>query len=893
MSAEDRPTLYLVDGSSYIFRAFHAIRYLSNSKGTPTNAVYGVTQMLLRLLSGRQPDHIAVVLDAGGPNFRHEMYPAYKANRPPAPEELKVQFPIVREGIRAMNLAVVETPGVEADDVIATLVGIAVREGFQVVIVSGDKDLMQLVGDQVVMYDSKKEITYDREGVKKKLGVYPEQVNDLLALMGDSSDNIPGIRSIGPKTAAKLLTEHNDLETVLAKADSMKKSKMRERLIQEADNARLSKQLSALRCDVQLEQELPDFERQEFDRQALDEFLVRMEFSGLRRQLVGKRSIDTSNYRTILSHEELERIVARASETGKCALDLETTSLDPMRARIVGMSLCPAEGEAVYIPVAHSEEQTPPQLSLDKVLATLQPIFTDKAVQLYGQNIKYDAIVLANRHGQRLKPVACDAMVASYVLDPGRSSHGMDSLSRDLLDHETITYQDVAGKGKKEIPFADVPIDRATAYAAEDADVTFRLCELLSPRVRKQGLTKLFEEIELPLIEVLCEMELAGVRVEPQRLEEMNSELEQQILGLEERIHLLAGKKFNINSPAQLRVVLFDDLGFETKKKTKSGASTDSTVLEELALEHELPGEILNYRSLTKLKSTYVDVLPEMINPETGRIHTSYNQTVTATGRLSSSDPNLQNIPIRTETGRRIREAFVASSGCRLLSADYSQVELRILAHLSDDRALLEAFEKGEDIHARTAARIFGAPIERIDSNMRRKAKAVNFGIIYGQGPYNLARQLRIPRSEAKDIISSYLERYPGVEDWVKSTHQQARTNKFVTTMFGRRRYLPDIDSGNFNVRSNAERMAQNTPIQGSAADIIKRAMIDIHEEIKQRGLHTRMVLQVHDELVFDVPHDEEAVLETLVREKMETAARLKVPLTVDISAGDSWAEAH
>jgi DNA polymerase-1 len=894
MPGQSRSILYLVDGHSYIFRAFHAIRHLSTQSGTLTNAVYGVTKMLLKLLDDKDPSHVAVVLDAGGKNFRHEMYPEYKANRPPAPEELKIQIPLVKEIIQALNLALLQEPGCEADDVIATVCKQAVAEGFEVVIVSGDKDLMQLVGERVVMYDTMKQVVYDSEGVEKKMGVPPGQVLDLLALMGDTSDNIPGVYGVGQKTASKLLQEHGDLEAVLSAAPSMKKSKLKERLINQADNARLSKKLASLAMDVYTGHEPEEFARKDYDRQALDELLQRLEFPGLRRQLVGRRTIDTGKYKTIFEKKALGQVIARIKQAGKCSVDLETTSLDPARAHIVGISLAPAAGDAVYIPVAHEGEDSPVQLSVGEVLDALGPVLADPTVRIYGQNIKYDMVVLLNRQGLKLGNVACDAMLASYVLDPGRAGHGMDSLSREFLGHETITYSDVVGKGKNEIPFARVPIDRASAYSGEDADVTFRLCELLLPKVKQEeDLWELFAEIELPLIHVLADMELWGIEVDGERLEAMSGELQREIEKLEERIHLLAGREFNINSPAQLRVVLFDELGFEVKKKTKSGASTDSTVLEELALEHELPTEILNYRSLAKLKSTYVDVLPEMVNPETGRIHTSYNQAVTATGRLSSSHPNLQNIPVRTETGRRIREAFVASEGCVLLSADYSQVELRILAHLSEDEALLEAFSQGEDVHARTAALIFGVPVERVDSAMRRKAKAVNFGIVYGQGPYNLARQLRISRPEAKEIIEGYLDRHRRVRDWVDATHQKVRETMMVKTMFGRRRYLPDINSTNHNVRSNAERMAQNTPIQGTAADIIKRAMIQIHAALKKKKMKTRMVLQVHDELVFDVPDAEIGSIESLVREKMEGAARLAVPLTVDISTAGNWAEAH
>ncbi len=893
MAEGSRPTIYLVDGSGYLFRAYHAIRHLSNSKGTPTNAVFGVTRMLLKLLREEGPTHIAVVMDPGGKNFRHEMYPEYKANRPPAPEDLKIQIPLVHRVIEVLALPLVIEGGYEADDVIATLARRARAEGFEVVVVSADKDLMQLVGDGVDMWDPMREKRYDPDGVHEKMGVRPDQVVDLLGLMGDSSDNIPGVKGVGQKTAVKLLAEHGDMETVLAAAEGMKKSKLRERLIEQADQARLSRRLAELCGEVELEVELADLTPGERDAEALDAFLAEMEFSGLRRELVGKRTIDTSRYETVRDEEALGAIIGEIQKSKKCALDLETTSLDPMRAHVVGLSLCPAEGRAVYVPVAHEGLDAGEQLSVERVIELLAPVLTDPGVRIYGQNIKYDALILARRHGLRLGRVACDSMLASYVLDPGRTSHGLDALSRDLLGHETIAYAQVAGKGVNEIPFSRVPIDRATAYAAEDADVTLRLCELLLPRVREAGLFELLADMELPLIQVLMDMELAGVLVDRRVLTGLGTECEELLVKSRERIRELAGREFNPNSPAQLRVVLFDELGLPVSKKTKSGPSTDQTVLEELAALHELPGEILAYRSLAKLKSTYLDVLPDMINPETGRIHTSFNQAKAATGRLSSSDPNLQNIPVRTPMGRRIREAFVAPDGLLIVSADYSQVELRILAHLSGDEALLQAFAEGEDVHASTAARVFDVPVEQVTSQMRARAKAVNFGIVYGQGPYNLARQLQIPRSEAKEIIDSYLERHARVAEWVRRIHERARADRFVTTLFGRRRFLPDIDSKNHNARSNAERIAQNTPIQGTAADVIKRAMIDIHSEIARRGLGSRMLLQVHDELVFEVPEGELNLLEILVRERMEAAADLAVPLTVDISSGSSWAEAH
>ncbi len=893
MTGKSPQTLYLVDGSGYLFRAYHAIQYLSRSDGTPTNAVFGVTRMLLKMLDDRAPEHVAVVMDPPGKNFRHELYPEYKANRPPAPEDLKVQFPLVQRAIEALALPVVVEPGFEADDVIATLAERAVDEGFEVIIVSSDKDLMQLVGDGISMWDPMRDKQYDPAAVEEKMGVPPAQVGDLLGLMGDSSDNVPGIKGVGAKTAAKLLAEHGDLETILGAAEGMKKSKLRERLIEQADQARLSRQLVGLRTDVELPIGPGDLVRKAPDEQALDAFLAEMEFSNLRRDLVGKRTIDTSAYETIRTAAALEAILAEARQTGKLALDLETTSLDALRAQVVGISLCPAEGRAAYVPVGHTGPDAGEQLAVDEALALIGPLLSDPHIRLYGQNIKYDLTILKNRHKLAAGAVACDAMLASYVLDPGRSSHGMDALSRDLLGHEPIAYAQVAGKGKQEVTFDRVPVDQATAYAGEDAELTFRLCELLLPRVAKAGLEDLLAGLELPLIPVLMDMELAGVLVDQDVLAGLSEECRRLMERSAARAIELAGHEFNLNSPAQLRVVLFEELGLPVTKKTKSGPSTDQTVLEELAGEHELPGEILTYRSLAKLGSTYLDVLPAMVNPDTGRIHTRFNQAIAATGRLSSSDPNLQNIPVRTELGRRIREAFIAPDGHRLLSADYSQVELRILAHLSGDEALLEAFGQGEDIHARTAARIFDVPPAKVTSQMRARAKAVNFGIVYGQGPYNLARQLGIPQAEAKAIIDSYLERLQGVAAWVEQIHEQARRDKAVTTLFGRRRFLPDIDAKNHNARRNAERIAQNTPIQGSAADIIKRAMLRIHADLAERGLRARMLLQVHDELIFEVPDDELDLLTEVVRERMEGAAELAVPLTVDISDGQSWAEAH
>ena len=893
MGKSRKSKIYLVDGSGYLFRAYHAISHLSNSRGIPTNAVFGVTRMLVKLLDDVQPSHIVVIMDPPGKNFRHELYPEYKANRPPAPEDLKIQIPLVHRAIESLALPLLCVEGYEADDVIATLCRLSLEAEYEVVVVSSDKDLMQLVGEGVIMFDPMRNKRYDPDGVREKLGVDPGQVNDLLGLMGDSSDNIPGIKGVGAKTAAKLLGEYGDMDSILEAAPDMKKSKLKERLIEQADQARLSRELAALCEQVPIQVEPAGFVRAEPDPEVLDAFLAEMEFGDLRKELTGGKKIDTSHYTTVRTMAELDEVLEGIRSAGVCALDLETTSLDPMRAEIIGISLCSAEGQAAYVPVAHSGPDAGEQLDLTQVVERLRPLLGDPALRIFGQNIKYDALIMVQRHDLHLAQIACDSMLASYVLDPGRVSHGLDALSRDLLGHQTISYEEVAGKGKAQVPFEQVPVEQATAYAGEDADVTYRLCEKLLPQVEEAGLGELMFELELPLIQVLLEMQRSGVLVDAQVLERIGDDCQRRMEESQEKVHQLAGHAFNLNSPTQLRVVLFEELGLPVTKKTKSGPSTDQTVLEELVVEHELPGEILAYRSMAKLKSTYLDVLPTMIHPETGRIHTSYNQAVAATGRLSSSDPNLQNIPIRTELGKRVREAFVAPPGHVLLSADYSQVELRILAHLSGDEALLEAFSEGEDVHARTAARIFDVSVDKVSSQMRSRAKAVNFGIVYGQGPYNLARQLQISRTEAKEIIDSYLQRHHRVGEWVSEIHAQARRDRLVTTLFGRRRFLPDIEAKNHNVRSNAERMAQNTPIQGTAADIIKRAMIQIHRALGEKGLSARMLLQVHDELVFEVPEQELSLLESLVRKMMEGAADLAVPLTVDISSGRSWAEAH
>jgi DNA polymerase-1 len=798
---------------------------------------------------------------------------------------------LVHRAIQALNLPLLLKEGFEADDLIATLTIQAVGLGFSVVIVSADKDLTQLVSDSVIMVDPMKGIRYDRDGVFQKMGVWPEQVLDLLGLMGDTADNIPGIKGVGSKTATRLLAEHGTLESALAAAPSMKKSKMKERLLGGFEQAHLSRELARLHTQVEIDQSPNDLLMQAPLVDDLDEFLAEMEFSNLRRELIGKKTIDTDQYLVIADETDLATVVKEIQNNGVCAIALATTSKSPMLANIVGIGLCPQDGRAVYIPVAHQTEQS--QLEMTTILAHLRPIFCDPDIRWVGQNLKYDAMVLARCHNLTLANMACDAMLASYVLDPGRANHGLDNLSRDILGHEMIPYETVVGKGKKEIPFSAVPVEQACTYSGEIADVAFRLCRTLLVRIEKAGMQNLLSGIELPLTYVLMDMEMAGILLDLRVLDSLSKEADSLLEESKSTIFQLAGHEFNQNSPSQLRVVLFEELGLPVIKKNKSGPSTDQSVLEELSVEHDLPTAILVYRSLAKLKSTYLDVLPKMIHPKTGRIHTSYNQAVTATGRLSSSNPNLQNVPIRTRMGKRIREAFVAPEGYRILSADYNQVELRILAHLTQDEAFLDAFAQGEDIHAGTAAKIFSVFLSTVTSEMRARAKAVNFGIVYGQGAYTLSRQLGIRRDQAQEIIDAYKSQYKQVSAWVDRIHQEAREKGYVTTLFKRRRFLPDINSRSFSARKNAERIAQNTPIQGTAADIIKKAMVSIHRSIQQKKMSARMLLQVHDELVFEVPEDEALELEWLVRKEMEQAADLSVPLAVDITSGHSWAEAH
>ena len=927
-TAADNPKhVYLIDGSGFIFRAFHALPPMTRPDGTPVNAVYGFTTMVMKLLEETDADHIAVVFDTARKTFRSDIYPEYKANRPPPPDELIPQFALVRDAVEALNVASVEQSGFEADDLIACYTRIAREQGADVTIVSSDKDLMQLVGDGVTMYDAMKNRRIGPAEVVERFGVGPERVVDVQSLAGDSTDNVPGIAGIGVKTAAQLINEYGDLDNLLAHAEEIKQPKRRQSLIEQADAARTSRELVRLKADMEPPVPLATFAVRQPDTEKLLVFIREQAFKSLaakiesRMPASGAGAADVApggdgkvggeaTYELIQDRAALQRWADEARAAGIIAVDTETNSLDPMRADLVGVSLGLGEGRACYIPLAHvaAEGQTsldlggdgdgrndsaPPQIAIDDAIAVLKTLLEDDSVLKVGHNIKYDMHVLA-RHGIAVRPFD-DTMVLSYVLDGGLHRHNMNDLAELMLGHRCIAFGDVTGKGKSQITFDKVPLDKALNYAAEDADVTERLYRVLRPRLVEDRMVTVHETLERPLIAVLEAMETRGIRVNAGALKDLSADFNIRMGDLADAIHKLAGRDFNIGSPKQLGEILFDEMSLSGGKKGKTGAyATGADVLEDLAAQgHDLPARVLDWRQLAKLKSTYTDTLVQQIDPATGRVHTSYAQTVASTGRLSSNDPNLQNIPIRTEEGRKIRQAFVAKEGHVLLSADYSQIELRLLAHVAGIQSLKDAFRAGHDIHAITAAQVFGVPIEGIDPMIRRQAKAINFGIIYGISAFGLARQLRIPRGDAARYIDAYFERYPGIRDYMEAAKKQAREQGFVTTLFGRRIHAPGIHDKNPSMRNFAERAAINAPIQGGAADIIKRAMIRAPGALTKAGLNAGMLLQVHDELVFEVPEAEKDATETVVRDVMEGAAHLDVPLVVDTGYGANWDEAH
>jgi len=906
----DRKPLILVDGSGYLYRAYHALPPLTNSRGEPTGAVYGVANMLRRLLREHDPELVAVVFDAPGRTFRDELFERYKANRPPMPEELVAQLAPLRELVEAMGLPRLEVPGVEADDVIGTLALRAAARGLPVVIATGDKDMAQLVGDRIVLEDTMRARVTDRAAVEDRFGVPPERVVDWLALVGDSSDNIPGVPRVGPKTAARWLREHGSLDEIVRRADAIP-GKAGESLRAHLDRLALSRELARIRTDLDLDVEPTALRRRPPDLPRLRELLRRLEFTSWLRELPreaeaappaaardgeGRPAADAPSprYELVLDEETLARWLRRLEAAPRFAFDTETTSLDYMEAEVVGVSFAVAPGEAAYVPLGHDYEGAPAQLDRDAVLARLRPLLEDPRRPKLGHNLKYDMSVLAN-HGIALAGIAYDTMLESYVLNSTASRHDLDSLALKYLGHRNIAYREVAGEGAEQVGFAQVRLDRAGPYAAEDADIALRLHERLWPELAAQpGPRRVFEEIEMPLVPVLSRMERTGVLVDVERLREQSRLLAERMREIEREAHRLAGGPFNLASPKQIQEVLYGRLGLPVLARTPKGQpSTAESVLAELAAQYELPRLILQHRQLAKLKSTYTDRLPEQVNPRTGRVHTSYHQAVAATGRLSSSDPNLQNIPVRTEEGRRIRRAFIAPPGWKLLAADYSQIELRIMAHLSGDEGLLEAFASGRDVHAATAAEVFGVEPGAVGPEQRRAAKAINFGLIYGMSAFGLARQLGIEREAAQAYVERYFARYPKVKAFMDAMREQARREGYVETIFGRRLYVPEIRSRNAQRRQYAERTAINAPMQGSAADIIKRAMIAVDAWIRESGAPVRMIMQVHDELVFEVEAGFVERARERIRALMAGAAELRVPLVVDTGVGDSWDEAH
>ena len=887
-------TLYLIDGSAYIYRAYHAIRSLTNSKGLPTNAAFGFTRMLIKLIEDRSPEYVVMFFDAKGPTFRHEIYQDYKANRPPMPEDLSIQIPYIKEITHGFNIPVIEKQGFEADDLIGTFKCRAEKAGFFVVMVTGDKDFVQLVTDNAVIWDPMKETTIDINTVRDDFGVEPSQMIDVMALSGDASDNIPGVPGIGPKTALSLIKTFKTVERLYESVHTITKKKQQENLVLYKEQAFLSKKLVKIHVDVPFPFKPENFRYGTPDNTRLSKLFKNLEFRQLQQAFPKRADLSNKNYHAIYDMSALFDLIGRLEKTEMFAIDTETTSKDPMKANLVGLSFSMKPDEAFYIPCAHDYPEAPAQLELQKVLSQLKPVLESPDIKKIGQNIKYDWMVL-KRHGINLAGVKFDTMLASYLINPSKRAHNLDQIALDFLDHKTITYEEISGKGKKDVSFAEISLEKAMPYSCEDADITLMAYHVLMPLIDNAGLMELYNNVELPLVPVLMNMEMTGVCVDKQKLMDLSKSFEHQLEQLESMIYSMAGEEFNIRSSQQLGRILFEKLKLPVQKKTKkkTGYSTDVNVLTALADKHELPEIILRHRTLAKLKSTYTDALLDLVHPETGRIHTSYNQTVTATGRLSSSDPNLQNIPIRTDEGMEIRKAFVPRKDWTLVSADYSQIELRILAHYAADDILIEAFKNDEDIHTRTATEVFQVFRSFVTSELRRQAKVINFGIVYGMSPYGLSKELGISRKMAKIYIDNYFDRYKGVKRFVDQTISDARKTQKTSTLLGRIRLLPDINSSNKAVREFAERTAINTPVQGTAADLIKLAMIRVDAAFRERGLNSAMLLSVHDEIVFEVPPEELASVKVLVKEIMEGIWNLKVPLKVNLALGDNWAEAH
>ena len=898
--------LVLVDGSSYLYRAYHALPALTTSRGEPTGAIHGVLNMLNKLAREQDTEHFVVVFDAPGKTFRDDLYAEYKANRPPMPDDLRSQVEPILDAIKGMGLPLLRIEGVEADDVIGKLCKRAVAAGMDVLVSTGEKDMAQLVSDKVTLVNTMSDTLLDRDGVKNKFDVYPEQIIDYLGLVGDSADNIPGVPKVGPKTAAKWLHEYASIEGIIEHADEIK-GKVGESLREHIEQLRLSQKLATIVQDVDLPQQPDELTRGEVDEEALTELFVHFEMNTMLRQLREKsnkinvaaseapaESRPRGDFETVLTKEAFDKWLQKIGSAELVALDTETTSINYMQAELVGISLATQTGEAAYIPVAHDYPGAPQQLAREYVLSAMKPFLEDAQAKKVGHHLKYDAHIFA-RYGIRLRGMAFDSMLESYVLNSVATRHDMNSVARYYLNAETIHFEDVAGKGVKQLTFNQVELELAAPYAAEDADITLQLHEKIWADISKnEALKHLYETVEQPLVQVLFAMEETGVLVDRDMLNKQSAELASTMLEIQKKAHELAGGPFNLGSPKQLQQILFEKLELPVVRKTPKGQpSTAEDVLQELAADYELPRVVLEYRSLSKLKSTYTDKLPLQICESTGRIHTSYHQAVAATGRLSSTDPNLQNIPIRTPEGRRIRQAFIAPEGNVLLAADYSQIELRIMAHLSADKGLLGAFAEGRDIHQATAAEVFGVALDEVSKDQRRSAKTINFGLMYGMSAFGLAKQLNVSRGEAQEYIDQYFDRYPGVKAYMDNTRASAKECGFVETIYGRRLYLPEINARNVQRRQYAERSAINAPMQGTAADIIKMAMISVQNWLLQNDIEARMIMQVHDELVFEVACDSiDGIRDEIIR-LMSAAATLDVPLVVDAGVGKNWDEAH
>lgn len=926
-------TVYLVDASAYMYRSYHAVRNLKASDGFPTNAVFGYTRMITKLLKTFAPQYGALLFDAKGPTFRHKMYPDYKATRPPLPEDFALQIPVIKDMSKAFAFPSIELLGYEADDLIATLARRMANRGFNVVVVTSDKDCLQVITPIIKLWDPVKELWRDEAYLAEDFGITAAQIVEMMALSGDSSDNVPGVRGIGPKGALELILAYGSLEGIYAHIDELKRPKQREALLENKDNAFLSRELVTLNYDVPLTTTIDDLRLQTPDYAVLAQYYKRLEFRDLLKDaeahLQGAGDLFAAteppkaalnvpppvasasgpletlpeldfnpngpfDYKAVLTETELDAVVAEIKAAGAFAVDTETDSTNAVEAMLVGISLACTPNRAWYIPLKHNYLGAPQQLPLTTVIAKLGPLLANAGLVKYGQNIKYDAIVLHNA-GFTLAGPLFDTMIAAFLLDPAQRSYGLDAMALNLFGHEMIHFSDVCGKGKTQITFNMAELESAVNYAAEDADFTLKAKAVLKPKLEQFGQTKLFNDVEMPLVPVLAKMEETGIKVDIKALRGLSDYFAKRLNAMEQKIYAVAGEEFNINSTQQLGRILFDKLGLETQKKTKkkTGYSTDVEVLTLLAETHELPALILENRTLAKLKSTYADALVNLVNHKTGRIHASFNQTGAATGRFSSSNPNLQNIPVRGEEGLKIREAFIAEAGCVLLSADYSQIELRLLAHYSGDQALLESFAKGEDVHLRTASQIFNLAPEKITPELRRQAKAINFGLIYGKTPFGLAKELQISQKMAKLYIDNYFAHYKGVQKFINETVAKVSATGKTETLLGRVRYLPDINSSNRNVRFAAERVAVNTPLQGSAADIIKLAMINMDKALTAQKLNSKMLLTVHDELVFEVPQNEIETMRVLCHKVMENILPLKVKLLVNVDYGENWAKAH